>query len=235
MLIDITGYVTEELSSYSFAIKVTSDKVESLSLSDIQVSKKVRIAIPPQLYPLGNNSKIIELTAGDNPRIDQINKCLSFAKALRMGDQIECSVVIADWKTRAIIRNRREIETYADFDLWLYPKNGKFRRSESDSRESLKFRKQWRYACINREKCGKITGYGYKYRSRRWINKNPTIILPIIWWIQVKTAVSKLWERFIGQENPHQKNTHKLALIGIVLSIMGLVATVIFGIISIIA
>ena len=30
MLIDITGYVTAELSSYSFAIKVTSDKVEPL-------------------------------------------------------------------------------------------------------------------------------------------------------------------------------------------------------------
>ena len=160
MLIDITGYVTEPLSNYSFAIKVTSDKVKPLSLSNIQVSKKVRITIPPQLYPLGDISTIIELTAADDPRIDQINKCFSFAKILRMGDQIECSVVIADWKTRAIIRNRREIETYADFDLWLYPKNGNFRRSESDSRESLKFRKQWRYTCINRDKCAKITGYG---------------------------------------------------------------------------
>ena len=76
MLIDITGYVTDPLVSYSFAIKVTSDKVKSLSLSDIQVSKEVRIAIPPQLYPLGDNSKIIELTAGDDPRIDQITSAI---------------------------------------------------------------------------------------------------------------------------------------------------------------
>ena len=232
MLIDITGYVTAELSSYSFAITVTNDKVEPLSLSDIQVSKKVRIAIPPQLYPLDDNSKFIKLTAGDDPRtnaprINEINKCLSFAKTLKMGDQIECSVFIVDKKTRAINRNRREVETYADFELWLYPNKGNFRRSEADSRESLKFRKQWYYACINREKCGKITGYAYKYRSRWWIHKNPTIILPIIWWIQVKTTVSNLWERFIGQENL-QKN--KLAIISLVVGIIGIVVSVVVGI-----
>lgn len=222
MLIDITGYVAAELSNYSFAIRVTSDKIKSLSLSDIQVSKEVRIAIPPQLYPLGDNSKIIELTAGDAPHIHEINKCLSFAKTLKMGDQIECSVVIADWKTRAINRNRREIETYADFDLWLYPKNGKFRRSVSDSRESLKFRKQWRYTCINKEKCKKITGQLLnKYRHKWWINKNPNLISPILRWIQVKTTASNLWKRFTGQEK------NELTIINTVVTIISIVVAII--------
>ena len=225
MRIDITGYVTEPLVSYQFTIKVTSDRVERLSLSNFQVSKEVRISIPPEFYPF--DDKFIGLTARDDPRISEIDKCLSFGNALSKGDQIECSVFIVDPKTRAINRNRRDIETYADFDLWLYPNNGYFRRSESDSRESLKFRKQWRYACINREKCEKITGYAYKYRSRRWINKNPTIILPIIWWIQVKTTVSNLWERLTRQENSPKTIAHKLAIIGIV-------ATIVVGIIGII-
>ena len=224
MQIDITGYVTEELSSYSFAIKVTSDKVESLSLGNIQVSKEVRIAIPPQLYPLDDNSKIIELTIEGDPRIDQINKCFSFAKTLRMGDQIECSVVIVDRETRAINRNPRDIETYANFELWLYPNKGYFRRSESDSRESLKFRKQWRYTCINRAKYQKITGYiltGYK--EKKWVNKNPKITFPILWWIQAKTTVSNLLKRLTNSTK-----------IGIVLGVISIVATIIFGIIGII-
>ena len=116
----------------------------------------------------------------------------------------------------------RYIKNYAEFPLWLCPKPSLFRRSESDSRESLKFRKQWRYTCINREKCGKITGYGYKYRSRRWINKNPTIILPIIGWIWIKTNLSNLWKRFTGQKNP------------IAIGVISLVATVVFGIIGLI-
>ena len=227
MRIDITGYVTEPFSNYHFTIKVTSDSVPNLSLSDIQVSKEVRIAILPYLYPLDDNSKFIELTARDDPRlndprINEVKECFSFVGALSKGDQIECSVFIVDSKTRAINHNPNDIETYIKFDLWLYSNKGYFRRSESDSRESLKFRKQWRYTCINREKCEKITGYGYKYRSRRWINKNPTIILPILWWIQVKTAVSKRWERLTKQKNP------------ISIGVMGCVATIVIGIISII-
>ena len=242
MLIDIIGYVTEPLVNHNFTIKVTSDKVGYLSFSDIQVSKEVRIFISPYHYPSDDKSEFKRLTVEeverlteeeserlteeDKSRIDKVNKCLSFGKALRRGDQIKCSVCIVEPETRngvsihAINRNRKDIETYADFPLWLYPNDGSFRRLEVDSRESLKFRKQWRYACINREKCGKITGYGYKYRSRRWINKNPIIILPIIGWIHVKTAVSKLWERFTKQEK------------SFVIGIIGIVVTIVIGIIS---
>ena len=231
MRIDITGYVTEPSVSYSFKIKVTSDSVERLSLSNLQVSKEVRIGIPPYFYPLDDNSKFIELTARDTPRLNdprqnEINKCLSFVGALREGDQIECSVFIVEEETRVINRNRNDIETYAKFPLWLYPNIGYFRRSESDSRESLKFRKQWRYACINREKCGKITGYAYKYRSRRWINKNPIIILPIIWWIQVKTAVSNLWERLTGQGK--NKSTTINTIVTVIAIVVAIIITIWF-------
>lgn len=224
MQIDITGYVTEELTSYSFAIKVTRDKVKHLSVRDIQVGKEVRIAMPPELYPFEGNNKFIELSGWDDPRRNKINECLSFGKALRKGDQIECSVFIVDRETRAINRNPRDVEIYADFELWLYPNKGYFRRSESDSRESLKFRKQWRYTCINRAKYQKITGYiltGYK--EKKWVNKNPKITFPILWWIQVKTTVSNLLKRFTNSTK-----------IGIVLGVISIVATIIFGIIGII-
>ena len=231
MRIDITGYVTERLVNYHFTIKVTGDSVEHLSLSNLQVSKEVRITILPYLYPLDNNSKFIGLTLRDDPRlndprINKIDKCLSFGRELSRGDQIECSVFIVEEDTRAINRNPNDIETYAKFPLWLYPDNGYFRRSESDSQESLKFRKQWRYTCINKEKCKKITGQLLnKYRHKWWINKNPKLTFPMLWWIQVKTAVSNLWKKSTGQGN---------APIGIVLGIIGIVLTIIFGVIGII-
>ena len=224
MQIDITGYVTEGLTGYSFAIKVTSDKVKHLSVRDIQVGKEVRIAMPPELYPFEGNNKFIELSGWDDPRREKINECLSFGKALKKGDQIECSVFIVDRETRAINRNPRDIETYAIFELWLYPNKGYFRRSESDSRESLKFRKQWRYTCINRAKYQKITDYILtSYKEKKWVNKNPKITFPILWWIQVKTTVSNLLKRFTNSTK-----------IGIVLGVISIVATIIFGIIGII-
>ena len=139
MRIDITGYVTATHGDKKFTIKVTSDNVPDRSLSNLQVAKEATIEIKPYLYPF--DDKFIELTQQDDPRINEINKCLSLSDALREGDQIECSVFIVDPKTRAIDRNPNNIETYAKFPhLWLYPDNDYFRRSESDSRESLKFR-----------------------------------------------------------------------------------------------
>ncbi len=226
MRIDITGYVTKTYQNYQFTIKVTSDSVERLPLSNLQVSKEVRIFISPDHYPFDQHNEFRKLTAWDDPRIEDIKKSHSLGKALRMGDQIECSVFIVEPETRngvpthAINRNRRDIETYADFPLWLYPNNGNFRRSESDSRKSLKFRKQWRYTCINKEKCGKITGYTYKYRSSRWINKNPKITFPILWWLRIKTTVSKLWKR---EKRP--KLSNPITIISIVVTTISIIVT----------
>ena len=219
MRIDITGYVTERFSHYNFKVKITSDKVEPLSLSDIQVSKDVKVFIKPYNYPNDYHTEF-KSTKEDRYLQEQVDKGFSFANALREGDQIECSVFIVDPATRAINRNPNDIETYPKFDLWLYPKKGYFRRSESDSRESLKFRKQWRYACINREKCGKITGYAYKYRRRRWINKPPAIIFPIIWWIQAKTAVSNLWKK---KDRP--KISNPITIISITVTTISIIVT----------
>ncbi|MDE0423549.1 MAG: hypothetical protein OXN25_01635 [Candidatus Poribacteria bacterium] len=236
-----TGYVTEPLVGYHFTITVTSDSVEHLSLSDIQISKEVRIYISPDRYPTDFHSEFEKITKEDYRR-GSINKCLSLSKALEIGDQIECSVFIVEPETRSgvttyAINNRRtDIETYADFDhLWLYPNNRYFRRSEADSQESLKFRKKWRYTCINRERYEKITGYTlFGYRRKKWVNKNPKMTFPIIWCIQVKTTASNLWKRITGPENPPKTTTHKLAIIGILVGIMGFVATIVFGIISIV-
>ena len=232
MQIDITGYVTETHGDKKFTIKVTSDNVPDRSLSKLQVSKEATIEIKPYLYPF--DDKFIELTPRDDPqlddpRINEINKCLSLGEALSKGDQIECSVFIVDPRTRTINRNPNDIETYAKFPLWLYPDNGYFRRSESDSRESLKFRKQWFYACRNREKYKKITGYKlYSYRDKKWVNKNPKIIFLIMWGIRVKTSVSNLWERFTGQgKNKSTTINTIVTIIGIVVTIIGIVVGVI--------
>ena len=230
MIIDIVGYVTERFTNYHFTIKVTGDRVKRLSLSNLQVSKEVRIYISPYLYPSDNDRKFETLPEEDNFHRDQRNECLFLGKTLRMGDHIKCSVCIVEGETRngreiyPINRTRKYIESYADFPLWLYPNDGSFRRLESDSRESLKFRKQWRYTCMNRKEYKKITGYTlFGYRDKKWVNKNPKITFPILWWIRVKTTVSNLLKRL--------KNA---TIIGLVLGIIGLVATIIFGIISII-
>ena len=236
MRIDITGYITEPLSNYyDFMIKVTSDSVPNLSLSNLQVSKEVRIAILPYFYPLDDNSKFIGLKEQGDPRLDDplingVKECLSFGRALSKGDQIECSVFIVDSRTHAINRNPNDIETYAKFDLWLYSNKGYFRRSVSDSQESLKFRKQWRYTCINKEKCKKTTGQLLnKYRHKWWINKNPNLISPILRWIQVKTTVSNLWKRITGQETQPKNSITTGDIIGII----GIFATIVVGIIGI--
>lgn len=67
----------------------------------------------------------------------------------------------------------------------------------------------------------------YKYRSRRWINKNPTIILPIIWWIQVKTTASNLWESLAGQvkDKPITINTI-VTVIAIVIGIISIIVAI---------
>ena len=91
-----------------------------------------------------------------------------------------------------------------NFFLWLYPKPDLFKRLGVDSRESLKFRKQWFYTCKNREKCAEITGSEWSdYGNKWWINKNPKITFPILWWIQAKTTASNLWKRFTGQGKKH--------------------------------
>ena len=227
-MIDIYGYVTELNGENGFKIKVTSDRVEHLSFNDIQVSKEVRILISPRHYPSDDNSEFKELaalTASDDPRINKINKCRSLSNALRKGDQVKCYVFAVEKETRnevqtLIINNRRkDIKTYADFDLLLYPNIACFQRLEVDSKKSLKFRKQWRYTCINREKCEKITGYSFNgYRNKWWINKNPKMIFPILWWIQVKTIVSNLLSK--------PSLTNIITIIGAVVTIIGVVVAI---------
>ena len=236
MQIDITGYITEARGPDGFQIKVTSDKVRSL-FRDIQVSKEVSVFIDKYHYPDNYNSVFEEIGQNESIR-REIVKCRSLCDALRVGDQVECAVFIVDTEfrndteTHVINDNRRDIKAYAEFFLWLYPKPDLFKRLGVDSQESLKFRKQWFYTCKNREKCSEITGSEWNdYGNKWWISKNPKIISSIIWWIQVKTKISNSWKKIIGQENL-LKNT--LAIIGIVVGIISIVATIVVGIIGII-
>ena len=228
MIIDITGYVTELHGENGFKIKVTSDCVHSRSFSDMEVSKEVMVSISANLYPSDDGSEF-KLTE-DKYKRDKINKYRSLSNALKLGDQVNCVVFVVEQETRngvktyAINYRPKDIKTYADFDLWLCPYDDCFQRLEVDSRESLKFRKQWYYTCKNRKKCAEITSSEWNdYRNKWWINKKPKIIFPIIWWIRVKTTVSNLLKRLTNS-----------TIIGLVVGIIGLVATIIFGIISII-
>ena len=144
-----------------------------------------------------------------------------------MGDRVNCAVFVVEREIRNevetyVINYRpKDIKTYADFDcLWLCPYEDCLKRLEVDSRESLKFRKQWFYMCMNREKCAEITGSEWNdYRNKWWINKNPKIISPIIWWIQFKTKVSNLLSK--------TSTTNIIGIIvTIVLGIIGIAVTV---------
>lgn len=228
-MIDIIGYVTQTHGKDGFTIKVTCDAVQSLSFRNIQISREVRVFMRPY-YPSETNNVFqeIPISQWDNPRNREIDESRSISNALRMGDRVKCSVFIVETETHnrqeifVINRNRKDIEAYADFPLWLYPDPQLFKRLEVDSRESLKFRKQWFYTCLNRGKCEEITGDKWnKYRDKPWINKHPIRTFPRICWIRFKTAVANLWKRIAGE------GKNKLAIIS-------LVATILFGIIGIV-
>lgn len=234
MLIDITGYVTEAYGNNKFKIKITSDRIGSLS--DIQVSKEVGVFIKSYYYPTDYYTEF-KPTGESEYKKNKVNNCIFLSQVLRRGDEIKCSVFIVEGELRngretyTINSNRKDIETYADFTpLWLYPDPQFFKRLEVDSRESLKFRKQWFYTCVNREKYKKITGYTlYGYGDKKWINKNPIIIVPIIWWIQVKTTVSNLWERLTGQEKNKSTTINTVVtIIGIIVAIIGIIVAIWF-------
>ena len=228
IMIEITGYVTETHRKARFMIKITNDNIEDEKGNHPGVSKEKSVFIPGALYP--NDSHEQFESAKDNEYlIGKIDECWSRSKELKMGDQVKCCVFIVTTtgdeydgnRTFNIHKNPNDIETYTKFELWLYPDIQLFERLEVDSRESLKFRKQWRYTSINREKYKKITGSTlYGYRDKKWVNKNPKITFPILWGIQVKTTVSNLWKRLTGQEN---------------LPIISLIANIILAFISIIS
>ena len=82
--------------------------------------------------------------------------------------------------------NRRDIQSYADFPLWLCSYSDHFKRLEVDTPETLKFRKQNYYTNINQKKCEEITGSTFNnYSNKWWINKHPKLIFPMIWGVRL--------------------------------------------------
>ena len=207
MVIDITGYITEADGDNLFTIKVTSDNIPALSLSDIQVSKEVKVFIKPHYYPLGYDSEFRPVGRDENLD-NQIDKYISLSEALSKGDRVKCSVCIVETKisngqeTHIINSNPNDLETYTKFPLWLYPTKDAFERLKVDSRESLRFRKQWFYTLKNSEKCEKINSKTwYTYVNKWWINKNPKLIFLMLWGVRFRTAATKLWEYYKDPKN----------------------------------
>ena len=189
-MIEITGYVTETHGKAGFMIKITNDNIEVEKGNHPEVSKEKSVFIHGALYPNDYHERF-EIVKDNEYLIQKIDECQLRSKELKKGDRVKCVVFIVEEETRngvtTYVINRRstDIKVYADFDLWLYPDPQSFKRLEVDSRESLKFRKQWFYTCKNREKCEEITGSKWNdYRNKGWINKNPKMIFPILWWIQ---------------------------------------------------
>ena len=207
IMIEINGYVTETHGKARFTIKIMNDNVEDEKGNHPGVSKEKSVFIPGALYPNDYHDQF-EIVKDNEYLMGKIDECWSRCKELSKGDRVECVVFIVEEVVQNgvtiynINRNPNNIETYTKFDLWLYPDPQSFKRLEVDSRESLKFRKQWRYTCINREKYEKITGDTlYGYRDKAWIRKHPNIVSPILWWIRFRTAISKLRKGFTKQEN----------------------------------
>lgn len=205
-MIEITGYITEAIGKDGFMIKITSDAVPSLSLRNIQVSREVAVFINKYHYPADFKDIFEKVTIGENRR-RKIDKSRSFSDALRPGDRVECVVYIVEEETHngveiyRINSNRRDLQDYADFHLWLYPNTDHFKRLPTDTPETIEFRKQNYYRHVNQQACEKITGESNKYTRKWWTNKNPKITFPMLWWVRFRTAVSNLWKRLTGQEN----------------------------------
>ena len=213
MIIEITGYVTQVHGAGSFTIKITHDNVKDEKGNHPEVSKEKSILISQDRYPDNDYQRFEK--AEEPYQKDLINESVSINKGLRKGDRVECSVFIVDTRrdnremTYTINDNRNDIETYTKFQLFLNPCDKSFKRLEVDTPQTLKFRKQNYYMDINKTKYEKITGN--QYQNKWWMNKNPKITFPILWWIKVRTRVSNFRERF---KDPNNLTTsHKMWLI----------------------
>lgn len=207
-MIDIVGYITKTNGERGFTIKVTSEKTDFSSFTDIHDSKEVDVYIDGYRYPHDSDDIFTPVSKQDNYRRDLIKKHRSLSDALRPGDRVKCSVYIVEKQKRdgveapVINNNRKDIQSYEDFPLWLCPYGNFFERLDIDTPETIKFRKQNYYRNKNWKKCEEITGDEWNgYRDKPWINRHPIRTLPRMWGIQVKTTISNLWNRFTRQEN----------------------------------
>ena len=207
-MIDITGYITKASSENGFTIKVTSAEIQYPSHNDVHVLKEVEVHIAKYLYPSDDTNAFERVSVRNDYRKDLIDKCRSLSNALRPGDRVKCSVFIVEKQklngveTAVINTNRRDIQSYADFPLWLCPYDNRFERLEVDTPDTIKFRKQWSYTCINREKCAEIVGSTFNnYSNKWWINKHPKLIFPMIWGVRFRTVTARLWEYYKDPKN----------------------------------
>ena len=158
MLIKIIGYVTETYGEGSFTIKITDDKVTDDKGKHPQVSKKAKIYTIQDYYPHESFYVFIGGQGDKNdPRLREIEKCMSFSKGLKKGDRVDICVYIVHEKQENketvyyIDNNPVNRENYTKFYLWLHPGSNMFKRLEIDTPQTLKFRKQNYYTDENRK------------------------------------------------------------------------------------
>ena len=224
MLINITGYVTETLRRGCFTIKITDDDVTDNKGKHPQVSEEVKIYIKQGYYP--HKSIYIYIGQGDKNdlRLGDIEKCTSFSEGLKKGDRVDICVYIVHEKQENketvyyIDNNPVNRENYTKFYLWLHPGSNMFKRLEIDTPQTLKFRKQNYYTDKNRKKFEKIVGsLSYKYNYKWWINKNPKILCPLFVGVRIKTKVSNILGKIVGEDKISDRS----------LTILGIAATII--------
>ena len=208
-LIKITGYVTKAYSS-EFKLHVINDSIENEQGIHPNISKEIEVLIDKARYPDDYHAKfeMIENKPGSY-KWNSIRNCLSICRGLRKGALVDCEVFVVNikrdgngLKSYEISSDPMQIENYTRYTLYLYPEDESFKHLDGDIKETLKFRTQNYYANINRTKCYNIAGNtSYKYSEKWWINKNPTMIFPILAGIRIRTAFSKLWGKFTEHDN----------------------------------
>ena len=208
-LIKITGYVTEAYS-YKFKLHVLNDSIENEQGIHPNISNEIEIFIHNNRYPDDYHAKF-EMIGKDEGSYKWrlLREALSICKGLRKGALVNCEVFVVNIKVDSngsesyeISSDPIHIENYTKYLLYLYPNSNSFQHLDRDTRETLKFRIQNYYTDINKAKFHNVTGGEfYKYSEKWWINKNPKITFPILWWIRIRTITSNLWKRFTKQEN----------------------------------
>lgn len=230
-MVRITGYVTESHGRKGFKIKIIEDNVEDEKGRHPEVSKEVDITINETLYQKSGSIYFEEANEG---RLEEIQECLSNSLGLRTGDMIKCQAWIVERNyDENVSPYKHKLNddpnvklSYTKYELFLIPHTKFFRRLVIDTPQSLKFRKKNYYMDRNRAICGKICGNStYEYRKEWWIKINPKLLFPVFAGIWFKTKVSKLWGYLSAKS---------LAVLGVILGVIGIIVTILIGILGII-
>lgn len=216
MKIKIEGYVIDTHGEHTFTIKIINDNLNDRKFKLNKESAK--IYIHPYLYPCDLHD-VFEQATGNQK--EHINQCLGISRHLMPGDLVNCSVFVVD-KSSVISENPNDIETYIKHNIWLYPYPEEFNRIDGDTKDTIKFRKHKMYKKTNTEKTNLSS---WELTDKWWGNKNPKIVFPIVWYINIKDAIKHAIKTIF--EN---KNINKTSIVmNIILGIVSIILIIVTG------